>query len=77
MLSGLLPCVSHCLTHLMLPEAVVIPAAATIYAQASEIITAPVCGGLQLSALDSYRCVCFVCVCVIWEREVHTGRAVA
>jgi hypothetical protein len=39
----------------MLREAIIIPAAATVYAQAKDISTAPVCGGLKLSALDSYR----------------------
>jgi len=53
--SGLLPCVSHCLDNLMLPESIVIPAAATVYAQAVEISTAPVCE-LQLSGLDAFRC---------------------
>lgn len=39
----------------MLPAAPVIPAAATVVAQAVEATCAPVCGGLRLSALDAFR----------------------
>ena len=52
--SGLIPCARHCLQNLLLPDAIVLPASATVFAQAIEIKSKPVCG-FDVSAMDLYR----------------------
>ena len=52
--SGMIPAVKHALNNLLLPDAIVMPSSATLYAQAVEIRT-PSVDGLDLSAIDSYR----------------------
>ena len=52
--SGMIPAVKHALDQLLLPDAIVMPSSATLYAQAVEIRT-PSIDGLDLSAIDSYR----------------------
>lgn len=69
--AGLVPCISHCLATVCTSAAVVLPAAATVYAQPVRFGTLPP-AGLDLSALDRYRCgflrvcvSCFpACICV-------------
>ena len=52
--AGLIPACRHALAKLMLPDAVVIPAAATVYAQAVQFRVDSVCG-FDLSATNLYR----------------------
>lgn len=52
--SGIIPAVRHALDKLLLPDAVVIPSSATLYAQAVDMRT-PAFDGINLSAIDGYR----------------------
>ena len=52
--SGLIPSTKHCLQNLLLPDAIVLPSSATVFAQAIEIKSRNICG-LDVSAMDLYR----------------------
>jgi protein arginine N-methyltransferase 7 len=52
--TGLLPAVTHALQHLTTHDAVVLPAAATVYVAAAQLAVPQTCG-LDLGALDRYR----------------------
>jgi protein arginine N-methyltransferase 7 len=52
--AGLIPACRHALAKLMLPDALVIPAAATVYAQAVQFRVDTVCG-FDVSATNLYR----------------------
>jgi protein arginine N-methyltransferase 7 len=52
--AGLIPACRHALAKLMLPDALVLPAAATVYAQAVQLRVDSVCG-FDVSATNAYR----------------------
>lgn len=52
--SGIVPAMRHALDNLLLPDAIVVPSSATMYAQAVEMRT-PAFDGLSLDAIDGYR----------------------
>ena len=52
--SGLIPSTKHCLQNLLLPDCIVLPSSATVFAQAIEIKSRNICG-LDVSAMDLYR----------------------
>lgn len=52
--SGMIPAVRHALDKLLLPDAIMIPSSATMYAQAIDMRT-PSFDGITLSAIDAYR----------------------
>ena len=52
--AGLIPACRHALAKLMLPDALVVPAAATVYAQAVQLRVESVCG-FDVSAVNLYR----------------------
>ena len=52
--SGLIPSTKHCLQNLLLPDCIVLPSSATVFAQAIEIKSKNICG-LDVSAMDLYR----------------------
>jgi len=52
--AGLIPACRYALSRLMLPDALVIPAAATVYAQAVELRVDTVCG-FDVSAINLFR----------------------
>jgi protein arginine N-methyltransferase 7 len=52
--AGIIPAVAHALSALAAADAVVLPASATVYAQAVELRTGDVCG-LDMSAANLYR----------------------
>ena len=52
--SGLIPSTKHCLQNLLLPDAIVLPSSATVFAQAIEIKSKNICA-LDVSAIDLYR----------------------
>ncbi|KAL3131069.1 hypothetical protein ABBQ38_000384 [Trebouxia sp. C0009 RCD-2024] len=52
--SGIIPVVRHCLENLLTANAHVIPASATVFAQAVEMRTTDVCG-LDMSAMNRHR----------------------
>ena len=52
--AGLIPACRHALAHLMLPDALVIPAAATVYAQAAQLRSDTVCG-FDVGAMNLHR----------------------
>lgn len=54
--SGMVPSIQHALQHLMVPDAAVIPAAATVYAQPAACSVKSIDAiAVDLSALDRYR----------------------
>ncbi|KAK3261796.1 hypothetical protein CYMTET_29312, partial [Cymbomonas tetramitiformis] len=52
--SGVVPALQHALHHLLLPDAIVMPAAVTVYMQAVELRTRDVCG-FDVSAMNLHR----------------------
>jgi len=52
--SGIIPTMRHALDQLLLPDAIVMPSSATLYAQAVDIRT-PAFDGITLGAIDNYR----------------------
>ncbi len=52
--TGLLPALAHAQQHLATHDALVLPAAATVYVAAAQV-TVPQTYGLDLGALDRYR----------------------
>lgn len=52
--SGLIPAVRHALDKLLLPDAIMMPSSATLFAQAVDMRT-PSFDGINLSAIDGYR----------------------
>ncbi|KAK9825810.1 hypothetical protein WJX74_009582 [Apatococcus lobatus] len=51
---GLIPAVRHSLDNLLTPNAIILPASATVFMQAAEVRTKDVCG-LDMSAADLHR----------------------
>lgn len=52
--SGIIPAMHHALSHLLVPDAILLPSSATVYMQAVEVRTTEACG-LDLSAVNLYR----------------------
>lgn len=52
--SGIVPAIHHCMNELLIPNAIIMPASATVYAQAIELRITEV-AGMDLSASNLYR----------------------
>ncbi|BDA48465.1 Protein arginine N-methyltransferase 7 [Coccomyxa sp. Obi] len=52
--SGIIPAVRHCMHNILADDAILLPAAATVYMQAAEVRTGTVCG-IDMGAVDRHR----------------------
>lgn len=52
--SGIIPAIQHCLSELMIPDAIIMPCSATVYAQAIELRVTDI-AGMDMSASNLYR----------------------